>query len=253
MSSMASAFASPTVPHGVGGAAPGAPADPLTARLGEVSPRQMHDILVQMRTLAASNPAQARNLLLAHPALTRALFQAQLMLGMVASAAEGGPPAFPTQPQPAAGPVAVAPQQVMGLAPPMGMAPMMPGGMGPAPGLGGYGQPQPGMGGGYGHMQGPPQGGPPGWNQPPLGPVPPPGMHPLRGTGPGMAPPPPPPQQQQQAAPMAVSLGAMDPGQQHALLSQVLRLSDAQVAALPPAEQAQVAQLRLVARQMGLS
>jgi hypothetical protein len=44
----------------------------------------------------------------------------------------------------------------------------------------------------------------------------------------------------------------MDPSQQHALLTQVLRLSDAQVAALPPTEQAQVAQLRHVARQMGL-
>lgn len=250
---MASAFASPTVPHGVGGAAPGAPADPLTARLGEVSPRQMHDILVQMRTLAASNPGQARALLLAHPALTRALFQAQLMLGMVASAAEGGPPTFPTQPQPAAV-AAAAPPQVMGMPPPgmVGMAPLMPpGGVGPAPGLGGYGPP-PGMGGGY--MQGPQQGvPPPGWSQgPPPGPVaPPPGMHPLRGTGPGVGPPPPP--QQGGAPPMAVSLGAMDPGQQHALLSQVLRLTDAQVAALPPAEQAQVAQLRHVARQMGLS
>ena len=109
MAALAAAYASPALPHGVGGAALGAPADAVTKRLAEVSPRQMHDLMVQMRTLAQSNPQQARQLLLSNPALTRALFQAQLMLGMVASAAEGAPVGPPSAPQPALAPQATPP------------------------------------------------------------------------------------------------------------------------------------------------
>ena len=245
------------MPHGVGGAAPAAPADPLTARLAEVSPRQMHDIMVQMRTLAQSNPLQARQLLLSNPALTRALFQAQLMLGMVAAASEGGPPTLPSQPQPLT--AAVPPPATTAVAAvPGAMPPALPGG----PFMGG---PQPVHG--YGGML-PPAGAvqppPPHMQAPfaaPPGAWPPSGMphhqgvglptlQPLRGSagGAGLAVAAPPPQ----SGAATVSLGAMDPSQQHALLTQVLRLSDAQVAALPPTEQAQVAQLRHVARQMGL-
>ena len=75
-------------------ALPGPPAeaaDAITRRLGELSPRQMYDILVQMKALVLANEAQARALLLQNPQLTRALFQSQLILGLVQSA--GAPPA----------------------------------------------------------------------------------------------------------------------------------------------------------------
>jgi len=77
MGAMAATYGLPQPPSAPGGAAAGAPADAVTRRLAEVSPRQMHDIMVQMRALAAANAAQARAMLVGNAPLTRALFQAR--------------------------------------------------------------------------------------------------------------------------------------------------------------------------------
>jgi len=217
MASMAATYGLPQPPHAPGGAAPGAPVDAITKRLSEVSPRQMHDIMVQMRSLATANVGQARQLLVNNVALTRALFQAQLMLGMVASAAEGAPVTLQGQPQP--------PPQPQWAPPPVGFG----------------GAPGPAMGGP------PPFGGPPS-GYPPQGPM---------GGQFGGAPPPqqgwmggPPPMAAPAAAPnaLAAMLGGMDPQQQQQLLQGVMALTDAQVAGLGEVERQQVVMLRELVR-----
>lgn len=48
-----------------------------------LSPMQLFDIMSQMKTLIQQNQQAARDILSQNPQLTRALFQAQVMLGMV--------------------------------------------------------------------------------------------------------------------------------------------------------------------------
>lgn len=106
----------------------GVPPDGITTTLAGMSKAQLYEILAQMKGLIQQNPAQARQILVTSPQLAKALFQAQVMLGMVpmpASAAEAaqmnGPvaqqpqydPPYDTQPPPAAG----AYQQGAGLGP----------------------------------------------------------------------------------------------------------------------------------------
>ncbi|KAL5544779.1 hypothetical protein UlMin_008563 [Ulmus minor] len=57
--------------------------DGLSANLAGMSKNQLHEIMSQMKTLIEQNQQQARQILIQNPLLTKALFQAQIMLGMV--------------------------------------------------------------------------------------------------------------------------------------------------------------------------
>ena len=239
---MAAAYGAPP-PAALGGASPGAPADLLTLRLSDLSPRQMYEIMAQTKALASANPGQARALLTSNPQLTRALFQAQLLLGMVRSPAEGAPVST------SALPAAPLPQQTP-LPPPVHAAGLAPSAYPATQGVAGYG----GMPlsqhtwGSSGTAQ------PPGLGDaltsgmpsahaavaPPAGFVTAPHPHGLQ--QPASWPP---------VAPLRLPgpLAGMDVAQQQALLAQVVRLSDAQVAVLPEAEQEQVRVLQGLARQ----
>lgn len=55
----------------------------LSSSMAGMSKSQLYDIMSQMKTLIEQNQQQARQILIQNPALTKALFQAQIMLGMV--------------------------------------------------------------------------------------------------------------------------------------------------------------------------
>eukprot|EP00262_Sarcandra_glabra_P017309 TRINITY_DN588_c0_g1_i1.p1 TRINITY_DN588_c0_g1~~TRINITY_DN588_c0_g1_i1.p1 ORF type:complete len:567 (-),score=87.29 TRINITY_DN588_c0_g1_i1:148-1848(-) len=57
--------------------------DPLTHYLAKMSRNQLNEIMSEMKVMATQNKALARQLLLSSPQLPKALFQAQIMLGMV--------------------------------------------------------------------------------------------------------------------------------------------------------------------------
>lgn len=57
--------------------------DGPSASLAGMSKNQLYDIMCQMKTLIDQNQQQARQILIQNPALTKALFQAQIILGMV--------------------------------------------------------------------------------------------------------------------------------------------------------------------------
>ncbi|KAL0416863.1 UNVERIFIED_CONTAM: Cleavage stimulating factor 64 [Sesamum latifolium] len=57
--------------------------DPLTCHLAKLSRSQLIEIVSEIKAMATQNKEQARQLLLAIPTLPKALFQAQIMLGMV--------------------------------------------------------------------------------------------------------------------------------------------------------------------------
>ncbi|CAL9084338.1 unnamed protein product [Musa textilis] len=59
------------------------PGDGFTSQFGGLSKAQIYDIMSQMKALMEKNEQQARQILIDNPLLTRALFQAQIMLGMV--------------------------------------------------------------------------------------------------------------------------------------------------------------------------
>ncbi|KAK1370162.1 Cleavage stimulation factor subunit 2 [Heracleum sosnowskyi] len=62
---------------------PGFGCDPLTTHLSKMSKNQLIDIISELKVLATGNKEQARQLLLATPLLPKAIFQAQVMLGVV--------------------------------------------------------------------------------------------------------------------------------------------------------------------------
>ncbi|KAL6568146.1 hypothetical protein OROHE_003830 [Orobanche hederae] len=80
--------------------------DGVPPSLAGMSKNQLYDIMTQMKTLIEQNKQQARQILIQNPVLTRALFQAQIMLGMVQPTQAS--PAIPsiapqiTNPQPSA-------------------------------------------------------------------------------------------------------------------------------------------------------
>lgn len=126
--------------------------------LGGLSPDQLRDILWNMKQLAGQNPDQVRQMLLAHPQLSFALIQAQVILGLV---------------DPAAVKAILAQQPRHVAQPPMGGMP----GRGPEPmpgrpdayGAPGFGGAPPGAGGPpRPHGGAPPPGGVPRPNLPPL-------------------------------------------------------------------------------------
>ncbi|XP_022765956.1 cleavage stimulating factor 64-like [Durio zibethinus] len=55
----------------------------LPANIAGMSKSQLYEIMSQMKTLIEQNQQQARQILIQNPLLTKALFQAQIMLGMV--------------------------------------------------------------------------------------------------------------------------------------------------------------------------
>ncbi|XP_010537452.1 PREDICTED: formin-like protein 20 [Tarenaya hassleriana] len=55
----------------------------LPANLAGMTKSQLYDIMSQMKALIDQNQQQAREILIQNPVLTKALFQAQIMLGMV--------------------------------------------------------------------------------------------------------------------------------------------------------------------------
>ncbi|KAH6758799.1 hypothetical protein C2S51_019034 [Perilla frutescens var. frutescens] len=59
--------------------------DGIPPSLAGMSKNQLYEIMCQMKTLIEQNKQQARQILIQNPALTKALFQAQIMLGMVQS------------------------------------------------------------------------------------------------------------------------------------------------------------------------
>ena len=78
--------------------ATGAAMDLLTKRVADLTPTQLYEIMSQMKQMTESDPAQARTLLIQNPQLSLALFQAQLVLGMVkppAGAPAASAPAAP--------------------------------------------------------------------------------------------------------------------------------------------------------------
>ncbi|KAK4859400.1 hypothetical protein QYF36_004759 [Acer negundo] len=57
--------------------------DPLTLHLAKMSRSQLNEIMSDLKLMASQNKESARQLLLAKPQLLKAIFQAQIMLGMV--------------------------------------------------------------------------------------------------------------------------------------------------------------------------
>ncbi|KAG4982008.1 hypothetical protein AAZX31_10G038800 [Glycine max] len=55
----------------------------LSVNLAGMSKNQLYDIMSQMKSLIEQNQQQAKQILIQNPMLTKALFQAQIMLGMV--------------------------------------------------------------------------------------------------------------------------------------------------------------------------
>ncbi|KAL3147799.1 hypothetical protein ABBQ32_002527 [Trebouxia sp. C0010 RCD-2024] len=86
--------------------------DQITDALSKMPRAALFDIMAQMKGLIQQNQQQARQILVTNPSLTRALFQAQILLGMLknplsadATAQPGPPPAAPQLvPQPAPAP-----------------------------------------------------------------------------------------------------------------------------------------------------
>lgn len=81
--------------------------DGLSSSLAGMSKNQLYDIMCQMKTLIEQNQQQARQILIQNPVLTKALFQAQIMLGMVQppNATPNVQPAASQSPQPSASPL----------------------------------------------------------------------------------------------------------------------------------------------------
>ncbi|KAH7857135.1 hypothetical protein Vadar_009388 [Vaccinium darrowii] len=57
--------------------------DGTSANLAGMSKNELYDVMCQMKTLIEQNQQQAREILVQNPQLTKTLFQAQIMLGMV--------------------------------------------------------------------------------------------------------------------------------------------------------------------------
>lgn len=64
---------------------PNAPADQLTLILARKTRSELYEYLSQMQALLAQHPHQARQLLIDSPQLARALFQMEIILGMVSN------------------------------------------------------------------------------------------------------------------------------------------------------------------------
>ena len=78
--------------------------DQITDALSKMPRAALFDIMAQMKGLIQQNQQQARQILVTNPSLTRALFQAQILLGMLKNplssdaVPQQGPPQGPPQP-----------------------------------------------------------------------------------------------------------------------------------------------------------
>ncbi|KAK2078815.1 hypothetical protein QBZ16_003655 [Prototheca wickerhamii] len=68
-----------------GGLSPGDPADALTKLLARRSRQELYGLLAQVQAFARRDRQAARDLLVANPALCRALFQSQIILGYISN------------------------------------------------------------------------------------------------------------------------------------------------------------------------
>ncbi|KZT00184.1 uncharacterized protein LAESUDRAFT_764831 [Laetiporus sulphureus 93-53] len=216
---------------------PGVPVSPNSTALDTISqmlattnPTQILEVLAQMKAFVITHPEQARTLLVAHPQLGYALFQALLLNNIVDPAIlkrmlQATSASVPTQPQvppqapaPYAQPLPMQPQQVF---PPSMAMPHTP----------------------VHHPT------PPIPAQAPM--YPPAAAHMQQVPSPYYRPPPPAqPQPVAQAVPQPVpqpaaqtAVPAFDPAQRD-MLMQVLSLTEAQINSLPPTEREQIQQLR---------
>lgn len=57
--------------------------DAVTQVLSGLTEAQLWEVLSQMKGILQDDPTQARHLLVTHPQLTRALLQAEILLGLV--------------------------------------------------------------------------------------------------------------------------------------------------------------------------
>lgn len=90
--------------------------DQITDALSKMPRAALYDIMAQMKGLIQQNQQQARQILVTNPSLTRALFQAQILLGMLKNplSSDATPPQALPQGPPQQQPVAMpgpAPQQ----------------------------------------------------------------------------------------------------------------------------------------------
>ncbi|KAG7442910.1 uncharacterized protein BT62DRAFT_935636 [Guyanagaster necrorhizus] len=191
-------------------------ADAISHHLATMAPNQLMEVLAQMKAFVITHSEQARKLLVAHPQLAYALFQALLLnqivdpmiLQRMLAATSAAPPPVQQLPQPA-------------FAPPMQQFPPPQNGIpsAPTPSIPMYHQQQ--------QFVPPPQ--PPSYYRPP----PPPQLQPP----PQLAPPP-----QQASAPSQSQDNINE--HQRAMLMQVLAMSPDQIGALPEGERAAIQQLR---------
>ncbi|EIE26802.1 hypothetical protein COCSUDRAFT_46235 [Coccomyxa subellipsoidea C-169] len=79
---------------------PGGSGELISSALGTKTRAELYEIMAQMRSLVQQNPEQARQILVQNAQLTKALFQAEIMLGMVKGAPVVPLPA-PSHPSPA--------------------------------------------------------------------------------------------------------------------------------------------------------
>ncbi|CAL8467142.1 g6678 [Coccomyxa elongata] len=80
--------------------APGGSGELISSALGTKTRAELYEIMAQMKSLVQQNPEQARQILVQNAQLTKALFQAEIMLGMVKGAPVVPVPA-PSHPSPA--------------------------------------------------------------------------------------------------------------------------------------------------------
>jgi len=227
--------------------------DLITEVLATTPPSQIFEVLAQMKAFVITHPEQARALLIAHPQLGYAMFQALLLNKivdtavlerMLAATTGTAPTAAMRPPPPPASHVPPAPYQQ----PPPALHHPQPGLHPPPHGVGIH---PPSQHAGPPHHPTPPVPGPPGSMYPPPGPsqphMPPPPPHFYRGpVPPAPAPVPTPPIAAHAQAPAATPPPAtqqFDPASRD-MLMQVLNLTSEQVNSLPPTERDQINQLR---------
>ncbi|KAI0689540.1 hypothetical protein BC835DRAFT_1368419 [Cytidiella melzeri] len=228
---------------------PGVPVPPgktagdlITEVLATTPPSQIFEVLAQMKAFVITHPDQARDLLIAHPQLGYAMFQALLLNKIVDTAVLERMLAATTGAAAAIRPPAHMPAPSFHQPPPMHH---------PQPN---FSQPPPGMGMPPPHLAGPhhptpPLPGTPGsmYPGPPQAHMPPPPpAHYYRGPPPP-APTPPIPAPTQ-GLPPAAAPPQLDPSSRD-MLMQVLNLTSEQVNSLPATERDQINQLR---EQLGL-
>ncbi|KAG6860714.1 hypothetical protein C0995_008299 [Termitomyces sp. Mi166 len=222
--------------------------DYISQTLATMQPSQLMEVLAQMKAFVITHPEQARTLLLAHPQLAYALFQALVLNKIVDSAilqrmlaaTTGGtaPPPVTRAPVP---PLLQHPQppQYPPMAPQAYPPPPLQQAQPPIPGLGVAPPPPipaPTM---YGHHMPPPHVGMP---PPPMPPYsyrpPPPAAQPMAPPPQTQTTPPPAPQPATPAAPPGIS------DDQRAMIMQVFALTQEQINAFPEAERTAIQQLR---------